>query len=72
MDDNAKRFLAKAIVETFQAREDSFDGKSRYALSYRDAANSVCSDQQIAGIVGTMLMTGFEGDFVGWAENVLK
>jgi hypothetical protein len=69
---DAKRELARLILETCRARDDSFDAASwRYRLSFHEAAGKVCADRQLAPLNAAMAAVGCR-EFFDWAECMLE
>lgn len=72
MQTEAKQELARAIRDTWHAREATYiKGTYRYAKSIAEAAEQVIDDPDIRVLVTAMLQSGFS-DFPMWSETILK
>jgi len=78
MQNSAKYELAKAIIDTINAREGSYrPGKylgdlGCYTLTWQEAARqAIPDDPDTRDLVAAMCMSGY-CDFPEWAERVLQ
>lgn len=71
MDMEAKRELARIIIDTFQTREASFiPDEHRYGKSYWETAAEVSDDPDLRTLIPTML--AWSREHVEWAETFLQ
>ena len=71
MDIEAKRELARAIMDTYLSREDSFDTEERrYLKSYWETAKEVVPDPDLQDLIPTML--AWSREHLEWAEMFLE
>ena len=60
MEATARAELAKAIVDTYTAREASYDpAKGRYKLDYRTAFEQSGADPELVHVVVSLLVAGY-------------
>jgi hypothetical protein len=69
MQAEAKRELARALVQTSERREASWNG-TYYQLHWSDAAEQTEMDTDIRPLVLAMLQAGY-CEFPEWADRIL-